>query len=513
MKPIVEPATHSPRPVDQAFGADPNRDAERSERLWIIAIGAMVIIQLWFGMIGTSFWLDETGTWWIVKDGAAEAVRRAISWSGQSPLFYLVAWLSSRVFGLNEIALRIPSVLAMTGAIYFLYRIAERLYDRASAPVVAFVFLCAASFYAVDARPYALTLLCLTASSWALIRWLDANRPLDAVLYAITAALVVYAHCILSMGLAAGIIYAFVTVWKEPRRLAWLIFLQAMVALVCVPLVPELRRFYATRSAHTFTGLPTVGDLLAGFIPCSIAGALILIVWICMAVRGDANIEGKCTRRAALLIGTWALFAPLVLFLLPAFTDLRLFVDRYYSSALPGQALLAGGLLSSIRPRVVRKALLLALGAATILAQGRLTAVSHGNEDWRAAGNFIKKEAASRVPVLVVSGFVEADDFAKLRNPKLREILFAPQVVYGESERIIRLPNAFDGRGGADLDNIAAQLENEPRFFLLTAKPNRNYEMWLQGRLGSRCRSGSLRVEERNFGYIRLTQFACESRH
>jgi mannosyltransferase len=509
MNQTAETATPPSKPLAQASGAARNHDAEKSERLWIIAIGAMVVIQLWFGMIGTSFWLDETGTWWIVKDGAAEAVRRAFSWSGQSPLFYLVAWLSSRVFGLNEVALRIPSVLAMTGAIYFLHRIAERLYDRASATVVAFVFLCVVSFYAVDARPYALAMLCLTASTWALLRWLDANRPLDAFLYATIAALAVYAHCILSMGLAAGVIYAAVTVWKEPRRLMCLAFLQIAIALVCVPLVPELRSFYATRSTHTFTSLPTVGDLLAGFIPCSIAGALILMTWVYMAVRGRADIAGKCTRRAALLIGTWALFAPLVLFLLPAFADLRLFVDRYYSSALPGQALLVGGMLSSIRSRVVRKALLLVLGAASILAQGRLTANSHGNEDWRAAMAFVQKEAGP-APVLLVSPFAEAVDFKALKDPRMRDILFAPELRYGEPVRSVRLPHAFAGSDTADLENVAEQVKNERRFFFLNDKPDRSYELWLLGRLGPRCKSEPV---EQSFGLIRLARFTCESRH
>jgi mannosyltransferase len=483
-----------------------NDDASRSERLWIIAAGAIVVIQLWFGMISTSFWLDETGTWWIVKDGAAEAIRRSLFWSGQSPLFYLIEWCSSRLFGLNEIALRIPSVLAMAGAGYFLYRIAERLYDRASAAAAAFVFLCAVSFYAIDARPYALAMLCLTASTWALLRWLDGNRPLDAILYAITAALVVYAHCIMALGLAAGVIYAAVIVWHEPRRLVWLGSLQACAALLCLPLVSELRTFYAARSAHTFTAAPRLDSLLPGLIPCSLAGALILLVWIAMMFRGEAEIAGACTRRAALLIGTWSLFAPLFLFLLAVSTDLRLYVPKYYSSALPGQALLIGGLLSSIRRSAVRKALIVAVGAVAILTSGRLAAGSHGNEDWRGGMEFVRKEAGS-APVLLVSGFVEASDFAALRDPKLRDVLFAPELFYGEPERSIRLPNLFSGRGNKDLDNIAAQLQSEPRFFLLTENPDRSYEMWLLGRLRPGCRTETTGPR---FGYLWITRFTCE---
>jgi hypothetical protein len=484
-----------------------NRDAEKSERLWIIGIGAMVVIQLWFGLIASSFWLDETGTWWIVKDGAAEALRRSLFWTGASPLFDMIEWLSSRLFGLNEIALRIPSVLAMSGAIYFLYRIAERLYDRASAAVVAFVFLCVASFYAIDARPYALAMLCLTVSTWALLRWLDMNRPVDAILHVIAGALVVYTHCIMSLGMAPGIIYGVVATHKEPRRLAWLGFLEVAIAVLSTPLAPQLRMFYATRSAHTITGLPAVGDLLDGFIPCSLAGALILIVWIYMVFRRDAVIAGKCTGPAALLVGTWALFAPLFLFLLPIFADLRLFVDRYYSSALPGQALLAGGLLSSIRPGAVRKALLLVLGVASILTQGRLTVTSHGKEDWRAAMPFVKKEAGS-APVLLVGPFAEATDFRSLRDPKTRDILFAPELLYGEPVRSIRLPHVFAARDTADLENVAEQLKNERRFFLLSDKPDRSYEVWLLGRLGSRCKS---ELVARDFGYIWLARFTCES--
>ena len=163
-------------------------------------------------------------------------------------------------------------------------------------------------------------MLCLTASTWALLRWLNTNRPLDAIVYLITAALVVYAHCIMSLGVAAGVIYAAVTLWNEPRRLAWLGTLHAAVALLCLPLLSELRTFYATRSAHTFTAAPGIDNLLPGLIPCSLAGALIVLVWIVMMFRGEAEIAGACTRRAGLLIGTWSLFAPLFLFLLVLLT-------------------------------------------------------------------------------------------------------------------------------------------------------------------------------------------------
>jgi hypothetical protein len=273
--------------------------------------------------------------------------------------------------------------------------------------------------------------------------------------------------------------------------------------------MPELLRFYATRSSHTFSARPGAGELLTGLIPGSLAGALVLIVWIWMAFRGDTGNGGKFTRHTMLLIGSWALFAPLFLALLSAGTDIHLFVSRYYSSALPGQALLIGALLSSIRPSAVRKLLLVALAAMSIFGQGRLTLRSHGNEDWSAAMEFVRHEAGSQAPVLLVSGFAEAADFADLRKPALRDILFAPELIYGEPARSIRLPRGFTARDTADMEAVVRQIENEPRFYLLTENPDRGYENWLAGRLASRCGSGPM---EQTFGYIWVTRFVCEKK-
>lgn len=492
-------------PIGTASVKERARADPAGDRTLIFAAGALVIIQLWFGMLPTSLWLDETGTWWIIRDGPSQAIHRALSWSGQSPLYYLIAWLSARLFGLNEIALRLPSVLAMAGAVAFLYWIAQRIFDRVAAAAVAYVFLCVASFYAADARPYALALLCLTGSFLALLRWLDTRRPIYAVLYVVASALVIYAHCVLSLPLAASAAYGAFMLRREPRGLLWLAAFQMAIVALSIPLLGELKKFYATRSAHTFAGLPTTGDLLAGFVPCSLAGVLILLVWLCLNLRGEAGITGRFASGTALLVGTWALFAPLVLFLLPAFSGLRLFVDRYYSSSLPGQALLIGGLLSSIDRGAVRKALIVLLAVASILAQGRLTTASHGDDDWRDALAFLNREAGS-LPVLMVSPFVEGADFQSLEDPELRDILFAPQKYYGEPPNAIRLPHLFPDRELPALEARLAPLAHEPRFYFINDKPDRSYEIWLLGRYGARCKSEPV---GQGFGLVRISRFTC----
>lgn len=493
--------------------ASPNsrrdRDAATADVPLLIAAGALLVVQLWFGLAGTSFWLDETGTWWVIRDGPFEAIARAYSWSVQSPFYYLLAWLSSRIFGLSEVALRIPSMLAMAGAVFLLFRIARRLFDRSTAIITAVIFLSAASFYAIDARPYALAMLCLTASALSLMRWVEKNRLIDAVACVIAGAGVVYAHYIMALGLGPLLLYALAAVWNRRRRLWTLAAMAAGIVTLALPLIPKLLPFYATRRAHTVVGLPQSGDLLQAFIPCSLAGMLVILIWLWMSARGRASFERRCDFPACVLVASWAVFAPLVLFLLPAVSDLRLFVDRYFSSALPGQALLVGFLISSIRTRGVRTGLVLVIAAASVLGQSGMTVGSHGGENWRDALRYIRAEAGS-APVLLVSPFAEGADFKALNDPALREVLFAPEAMYGAPAHSIPLPRTFPYGETARLEEIARRLRDEPHFYFMNDRSDRSYVLWLMGRFGSQCRAERV---NRSFGALWVERFDCQAQH
>jgi hypothetical protein len=130
---------------------------------------------------------------------------------------------------------------------------------------------------------------------------------------------------------------------------------------------------------------------------------------------------------------------------------------------------------------------------------------SHGREDWRAAMQFVKHEAQA-APVLLVSPFAEGTDFKALRDPKIHDILFSPELMYGEPATSVRLPHAFAEHDIADLENVANHLKGVGRFYLLNDKPDRSYELWLLGRLGSQCKAERM---EQSFGYIWIARFTC----
>jgi 4-amino-4-deoxy-L-arabinose transferase-like glycosyltransferase len=463
---------------------------EKAERMWLIAIGLPMVIQLWVGMLSSSLWLDETASWWITRDGFVEATERALSWSGVSPLYFWTVWLSTRLFGHGEVALRLPSIIAMAAATYFLYRVAERIYDRATAGIVALIFICISAFYAVDARPYALAMLGLTASTWALFRWLDSERMVYIFVYSCMAAMTVYAHCIMALGLAPAALYAIaVLVKSKPKRLAWLGACLALIGVLSLPLVQELRTFYSARSAHTFAGIPPIGQIVEGFFPGSLVGIVIAGVWAFRVFRGDGLLKDRCSSASACFIWGWAVWAPGVMLLLLFLSDLRLFVPRYLSSSMPAQALLLGGLVSSIRSDGVRKFLLIALAGTAIFTEGKLAFVSHGNENWPVVMQTVRQEAGEESPVLLVGGFVESKSFAVIHDPKLREVLFAPELEYGEPKRSVHIPISMKREDMGEFDRLAEKLRVEKKFFVVTENFDRSYEMWLLGKLGADWRA------------------------
>ena len=139
---------------------------------WLIAACAAL---LWVLPMHSSLWLDETGTFWIARDRISDTIARAWFWSGQSPFYYLIAWVAVHVGGTSEIILRIPSLLCMGGAAALLVFTGERLIHRQTGLLGALVFVCFEEtvFAAADARPYALALLMLVAHMLMLLRWLE----------------------------------------------------------------------------------------------------------------------------------------------------------------------------------------------------------------------------------------------------------------------------------------------------------------------------------------------------
>jgi hypothetical protein len=450
---------------------------------------AIAVLLLWAPPLRSSFWLDETGTFWVIKDGISNLVDRSMNWSSQSPLYYLTAWVALAAGGKHEWILRLPSLAAALAAAWFLYRLAARLFDGTTARLAVLVFACSEPvvFAAADARPYALALCMLVASALALVNWLDTGRWRFAGAYVVLTTLTIYAHYLFGPALVVVAWYALLRAGRErvigiPKLLsAW-----AVTGILTLPLVFQLRGFLAGSRAHDFAGAPTRGDFFAGLAPPLVVGPLLLAflaVWLIAPLR---NRERAAPKLSLLLAIFWTLTPPLLLFAIATLSSAKLFVPRYYVSYVPGLCLLAAGLVRCLVPDAAHR--MVATAFVGISVVGLASWRHRPYEDWSGASREVSRLSAGKVPVLVASGFVEATDSKTLDDPTLRIAFFAPQEMYPISAPMIRLPYVLNDESSQYMERVVPQIETESRFFLLVRSQGSEgltFEPWLRGRLAT----------------------------
>src|ERR1019366_6031907 len=196
--------------------------AKAGPDLLLPALLALSVVRLWFMPLGSSFWIDEMGTVFVARHGAADpslvvAPQVALS------IYYWLPRGAQALLGSSELVYRLPSVLAMAIAVALIARLAGRLIHPRAAWFAAFACLALSgiSYQAADARPYALGTLVAAAGALGLVRWLDGGRWRDGLLFAGSAALLWRVHLIYWPFYLVFAIYAGARLLRHETPVGW----------------------------------------------------------------------------------------------------------------------------------------------------------------------------------------------------------------------------------------------------------------------------------------------------
>src|SRR3954451_8948882 len=122
-----------------------------------------------------SYWLDEVATVNILRHGFGDMISAVSAGESTPPLYYVLAWVWSKVFGTGEFGLRSLSALFGTLTIPLAFVLGRELVGRTAGLVAA--ALCAFNplliWYSQEARSYSLMVLLTALSLLALLRVLD----------------------------------------------------------------------------------------------------------------------------------------------------------------------------------------------------------------------------------------------------------------------------------------------------------------------------------------------------
>ena len=449
---------------------------------YIWAALALVVARLWIQPMFSSFWLDETGTALLVKGTFAEMLQRSTRWVGQPTFYMALVWPFSQLPGPREVILRFPSLIGMAIAAVFVYRIGRKLLNVESGANACLIFAALASYYASDARPYALGLMTASGAILFLIRWTQEGRWMDALAYSIFASLTVYFHFLFSVIFLAHAAYL---VSRRAQRIQMAAGV-AIIAALLAPLAPALLRVLAAQSGLTFISKPRLASIVLDSFPDSFYAFVVVGLLVVAILPMEARFSRPRIAPEVWLLLAWATVPVVALYLASYRTPVLL--PRYFSIALPGLALSTAWVIGNIQPATARRLIVLSIVVGAILDKGgSLTKFRHSNQDWRGAMAAVRTitENDPGMVVLARSWFIESASPETFADPTQAQFLLAPQSAYPAPGIPIPLPIYADGRALDRLESIVSSGVLENRFILVSSNDDNRYQMWLRGRLGS----------------------------
>jgi mannosyltransferase len=350
------------------------------EALWGLA-PALVTLVIGVWDIGTpSYWRDEAATLDAEARSLPALLHMLTNVDAVHGGYYLLMWPIVHVFGTGELALRLPSVLAMAAAAAGVTAIGRRLQSPAAGLLAGLVFavLPQVSRYAQEARSYALVLGFAVLASYLLVRAVDESRRRWLIGYGCAVAALGILNLFALPLLAGHAIYLLVT--ARSRLRGWAL----SAGLGCLPVLPITVLAWQQRDQLSWVTAPDAaagGDLVA-WLAGSIGSAALMGVLIGLGLR---------TRGSAWLSLPW-LIAPPVLLILVSDLATPVYVQRYVAFCLPALAIAVGAGLACVPlvPGVIALLLVAALGLPVQLAERQ--PAGHG-DDIRAAAQVLDSNA------------------------------------------------------------------------------------------------------------------------
>ncbi|MGI9183926.1 MAG: glycosyltransferase family 39 protein [Solirubrobacteraceae bacterium] len=313
-----------------------------------------------------SFWLDEGYTEHLIHLGLGAMLSEIPHTESTPPLYYLVAWGWTHVFGSGELALRSVSTLAGTATVTCAYLLAGRL-AGARAGLIAGGLLALSPlmvWYSQEARAYALAAFLAIASLLCLIRYLDSGRAGWTAAWATTAALGLCSHYFVGFLVLPAVAWLLARRRERPEvRLAVGVVILVAIALLPLALVQHGtgRADYIAQDSLAIRALQVPKQFLIGYVSpiqvltTAVAAALVLVGSVGPLLR--SRNWGPTPTRIVLAAGLSGVLVPLLL----ALVGLDFVNTRNLLPALPPLAVVAAvGFASPARPRAPRLAAALA---------------------------------------------------------------------------------------------------------------------------------------------------------
>jgi len=377
---------------------------------WISLLTIVALVGLYLRVDGiqSSLWLDEFGTLWATEGTLRLTIKRVLSFHGQTPFYYVIAWSSLRICGETEVCLRAPSLLVGVGVWIAIFLTAREFLGK-TASRYAFMLVAfdpTLISMSANARPYNLALFFLAIAVLGLLRACQRGGTHGRALWILGGVGTAWAHYLM-FPIIVSFILAYLllpTCRSAYGRQAFQRDLLIQFGFI-LPALPQLFDLWRRRTSLDWLSAPHHFAPFVLVFPYLAALGLGL-----MAGRWKTVIPAEPRK---LLLASLAF--SLIIFEGLFLAGINLLFLRYIQGILIPAILLSAWALASIKGPALRIAqawAFLTLGGLLLLGNSATGSFSRvGLQGWREAVAELRLELgdSSSVPVFFRSGFVEED--------------------------------------------------------------------------------------------------------
>jgi 4-amino-4-deoxy-L-arabinose transferase-like glycosyltransferase len=425
-----------------------------------------------------SFWLDEAYTERLIRMSLGGMLHAIPQTESTPPVYYVLAWVWTRVAGTAEYGLRSLSAVAGIVVVPVAYAAARRLAGVRAGAVAG--LLVATSplmvWFSQEARAYALATLLSTVTLLCLVGYLQERGGGRLAGWALAAALGIATHYFVVFTVVPQIAVLW---WRSPRdrrRVGAAVGAVCAVMVALVPLALAQRGTghadYISQGALGTRILQVPKQFLVGYASPGQAVTAGLAALLVLAALGRLVASGERWRAAALplAVGVFAVLVPIAL----ALVGIDFLNTRNLLPALPVLAIVLGigCAAEDHRARVSTpvRALAAALALIGVVVVGLVVAEpAYQRADWRDAAQALGAAPVTRA-ILVTpgSGLIPLAVY----QPRLAP-LNRPTAV--SELDVIALPAQVQGGGQGPAPRPAGHLELPSAFQLAGAVYARTY--------------------------------------
>jgi mannosyltransferase len=390
-----------------AEAADSGSPAPRSHVRLLVGIVALAALLRFATLDARSFWVDEGVVINLVNRGFGDMVSDLVTGTeGTPPLYYMLAWAWTEVFGTGEVGLRSLSAVLGTAVVPVAY-LAGRELVGSRVGLVAAVFAAASPIFvwhAQDGRSHSLALLLAGVGFVFFLRALRQGRRSDYAWWAVSSGVALFSHYYTAFAVAPEALL--LLLFGPARRLSWAAVMGVVAAGLAVVPIALAQRGNVDRTYELYGPLgkrlvQTPAQLLVGEQPplqrgSAVVAALLVLVglWALLrhatgrerngaAIALTVGIVGVVAMLAAAAVGVDYISARNVL---PTFFPLLLVAACGFAALRAPPATVAVG------------AVLVALWLAIDLVTAGVPKFER--EDWRGAAEALGPATADRAVVV-----------------------------------------------------------------------------------------------------------------